>query len=104
MDTVTTNDGSNAEESEAKVKRENLNSSNGRSSSNCTSYNVETKILKRPVKNKNKLIVNNVGYDGEYLSKTRETQQQKCGNLMLIANNRSQYQCQCAYLIRDAQR
>ena len=75
IDTVTINDGCNREESEAKVKGENSNSSNGKSSSNNTNYSVETKILKRLVKNKNKMIVNNVGYDGEYPSETRETQQ-----------------------------
>ena len=58
-----------------KVKIENSNSSNGRISSNSTSYYVETKILKRPVENKNKMVGNNVEYDGEYPSETRETQQ-----------------------------
>ena len=37
---------------------------------------VETKISKRPVKNKNKMIVNNKGYDGENPSARRESQQQ----------------------------
>ena len=32
---------------------------------------------------------NNVGYDGENPSETRESQQQKCGNTMTIANDRT---------------
>ena len=42
-------------------------------------------------KNEDKMIGNNVGYDGENPSETRESQQQKCGNLIPIANNQSQY-------------
>ena len=38
---------------------------------------------------------NNKRYDGENLSETRESQQQKCGNSMPIANDRSQSQYQC---------
>ena len=46
--------------------------------SNSKSYYVETKILKHPDKNENKMIGNNVGYDGENPSETTESQQQKC--------------------------
>ena len=44
--------------------------------------------MKHPDEIKNKMIVNNVRYDGENPSETRESQQQKCGNTMMIANDR----------------
>ena len=83
---MTTIDGCNGEASEEKVNSENLNSNNGRSSSNSKNY-YETKQLKRPVENENKTIVNNVRYDGKNPSEIRESQQQKFGNPMMIASN-----------------
>ena len=35
------------------------------------------------------MVRNNVGYNGENPSETRESQQQKCEDAMPIANNRS---------------
>ena len=72
--TVTTINGRNGEASEEKVNSENLNSSNGRSTtcSNSKSSYVKAKILKRPVENDNKMIVNNVGYDGKNPNEKRE--------------------------------
>ena len=74
--TVTINDGRNEEALEAKVNSEDSNSINGRSTNNSKSYYVVTKILKRPDKNKNEMKENNVGYDGENPSETREPQQE----------------------------
>ena len=50
---------------------------------------MDTKNLIRPKENGNKIIRNNVGYDGENPCETRESQQQKCGNAMPIANDRT---------------
>jgi len=44
--------------------------------------------LKRPDKNKNKLIGNDVGYNGEHPSETRGSQQQTGRILMPVATNR----------------
>ena len=77
---------------EADVNSGNSKSSNGRKSSNSKNYYVETKILKHLDDKENKMIRNNRGYDGENSSETRELQQQKYGNTMPIANNRSQCQ------------
>ena len=64
-------------EAEAATNSAKLNSSHNRiGSSNSKSNYVETKISKCADKNKNKTIGNNVGYDGENSSKTRESQQQ----------------------------
>ena len=54
--TVTTSNGRNKEASEAKVNSESSKSRNGRSSSNNKCYYMETKILKHPDENKNKMI------------------------------------------------
>ena len=61
----------------------------GRSNSNSKSNGVDTKILKHLDKNENKKGGNNVGFKGDNPSATRESQQQKCGNPMPIANDRS---------------
>ena len=55
---------------------------------------MDTNILKRPDKNKDKKIENNVRCNGDNLSETREFQQQKYGNAIQIANNRNQCQNQ----------
>ena len=53
-------------------------------------YYMETKILNKPDnENKNKKIENNIGYNGENPSETRESQQQKCRNPIPIADNQS---------------
>ena len=90
---VTTNDeGNKGEESEAEAEAEadtnseDLNSSNtGIDRSNSKSNSVDTKILKPPDKNKNKMIGNNVGFNEDNSSENRELQQQKCENAMSIA-------------------
>ena len=98
--TVTTNDeGNNGEVVGAEVEAETAaeaatnsaksnSSNNGIGSSNSKINYTETKIWKRPDEIDNKVIVNNVGYDRENPRETRESQKQKCGNTMTIANNR----------------
>ena len=90
---VTPNDeGNNGEEAEAEAATNSAKSNsnnNGIGSSNNKSNCVDTKILKRLDKNENKKLGNNVGFNGDNPSETRDSQQQKCGNTMLIANNRS---------------
>ena len=89
---ITNDEGSKGKAAEAEADADansaNSNSSNnGISSGNSKSNYMETKILKHPDENENKMIGNNVEYDGENPNGTRERQQQKCGNLVPIANN-----------------
>ena len=77
---TTNNERNNGEVAEAEVKAEtnngNLNSSNNNIVSNSKKDYVETKILNKPDnENKNKMIENNVGFDGIFLGETRKWQQ-----------------------------
>ena len=90
---VTTNDeGNNGEVAEAEAEAATdsaklKNSNNSIDIGNSKRNYVGTKTLKRLDENENKMIGNNIGYDGENPSKTRESQQQKCGNEMSIARS-----------------
>ena len=99
---VTTNDGGNnrevaEEEEEGKAEAEADTNSEipknsngiGSSSANSESNYVAAKRLKRLDDNENRMIENNIGYDGENPRETKESQQQKCENAMPIANDRS---------------
>ena len=102
---VTINDdGNNGEEAgvETATNSAELNSknNNGIGSSNSKSNYVDTKILKC-LNKKNKKRGNNVGFNGDNSSEKRESQKQKWGNLMPIANNRSQIISDIEYTDND---
>jgi len=65
-----------AAEIDADANSEDLDSNNGKVSSNSKNNNcMDTKILKSPDKNENKKMRNNVGLNGDNSSETRELQQ-----------------------------